>query len=287
MALPTYEDHFVEVGGKSVHYWVEGQGPAVILVHGLAASAEFWRYNVGPLAQRHRVHALDLIGFGLSDKDIGEFSLPYAASVMAEFMDALGIERATLVGNSMGGIICAQVAVQFPSRLDKLILVGSAGFGRELDPFLRLWCVPLVGSLVFSFYQRTFPLLKRWVFYDSSSIDEVWLAGAGAMLRTPGVKESSLEIARVGVDLRGQRQDLFGDLHRQLAHVTAPTLIIWGSQDPVVPMSHAYRAQQLIPNSQVRIMERCGHTPQVERPREFNRLVLDFLAASHGPAPTT
>lgn len=287
MALPTYEDHFVEVGDKKVRYWVEGQGTALILLHGLAASAEFWRYNLGPLAQRHRVYALDLLGFGLSDKDIGEFSLPYAASVVAEFMDTLGIERATLVGNSMGGTICAQIAVQFPSRVDRLILVDSAGFGRELHPFLRSWSLRGVGSMVFSLYQWVFPHATRWNFSDPDSIDREWIDEAASMLRKPGVKESTLDIARAGVDLRGQREELFRDLHRQLPHVTAPTLIIWGSHDPVLPVSHAHTACELIPNSQVRVMEGCRHTPQMERPQEFNRLVLDFLAASHRSAPTT
>lgn len=281
MPLPRYEDHYVKVGGRSVRYWVEGEGPAVVLVHGLACSAEFWQYTVAPLSEGHRVYALDLLGFGRSDKAIGEFSLSYGASFLADFIDAVGVERATLVGNSLGGVICAQFAVQFPERLERLILVGSAGFGRELQFFLRLWSVPILGSMTFSLYQRAFPVVKRWVFYDSSSIDREWISGAAAMVRMPGAKESSLRIVRLGVDMTGQRDELVRDLHLQLAHVTVPTLVIWGSHDPVVPVSHAYAAEELIPNSKVRIMDRCGHTPQVERPREFNQLVLDFLSEPH------
>lgn len=278
MTVPKYEDHYVKVDGKDIRFWVEGQGAAVILVHGLPASAEYWQYNVAPIARAYRVHALDLIGFGRSDKDIGDFSLSYGASFIAGFMDALGIERATLVGNSLGGVICAQFAVEFASRLEKLILVGSAGFGRELQLFLRLWSVPVVGSVTFSLHQGAFPLIKRWVFHDSTSIDGEWLAGAVAMLRMPGVKENALKIARVGVNVGGQREQLFRELHRQLSHMTAPTLIIWGGHDSILPVSHAYTAHELIPNSQVKIMDRCGHVPQVERPREFNQLVLDFLS---------
>lgn len=107
------------------------------------------------------------------------------------------------------------------------------------------------------------------------------------MVRMPGVKESSLEIVRTGVNLGGQRKEFLCDFHRQLAEVTTPTLIIWGSRDLILPMSHAYAGQRLIPSSQVRIVEGCGHVPQVERPQEFNRLVLDFLAASPLPAPRT
>lgn len=278
MTPPKYEDRYVKVDGKSIRYWVEGQGPALILVHGLACSAEFWQYNVRPLAERHRVYALDLLGFGRSNKDIGQFSLPHAASFVAGFMDALGIERATLAGNSLGGIISAQFAVQYPQRLEKLILVASAGFGRDLQPLLRLWSVPGLGSIIFSIYQRVFPLTRRWSFFDYPAVDPEWIKGAAAILRTPGVKENTLKVARIGVSLRGQREELFRELHRQLAAMIAPTLIVWGSHDPIVPASHGYAAQKLIPNSRVQIMDRCGHIPQVERPEEFNKLVLDFLA---------
>jgi 4,5:9,10-diseco-3-hydroxy-5,9,17-trioxoandrosta-1(10),2-diene-4-oate hydrolase len=279
MELPTYEDRYVDVDGSRVRYWVEGEGPAVLLVHGLACSAEFWQYNVAPLAAEaeYRVHALDLPGFGLSDKQLQNFSLEYAASFLRRFMDALGIERAILAGNSMGGVLCAQLAMESPQRLDGLILVGSAGFGKELNPFLRLWSLTLVGDLLFRGYQMAFPALKVWVFCDASSIQEDWLEGAAAMLRMPGVRENTLRVARTGLNLRGQREELFRGLHSGLGSVSVPTLIVWGDHDAAVPVSHAYAAQELIPHAELRIMEGCGHTPQVERPEEFNELVLEFL----------
>jgi len=279
--LRKYDDRYVEVSGKRVRYWMEGEGPAVLLVHGLSNSVEFWQYNLASLAARHRVYALDLLGFGRSDKEIETFSLSYSGSFMAQFMDALEIERASLVGNSTGGVICAQTAVQHPERVERLILVDSAGFGRELSPFLRVWSIPGVGKGVFRVYQRLFPRLKSWVFYNSGSIGDRWLAGAAEVLRSPGVRENAIKVVRTGVTLRkGQREELFRDLHRLLAETSVPTLIIWGRNDFVVPLAHAYAAQKLIPNSEVRIIERCGHIPQVERPEEFNRLVLEFLASA-------
>jgi len=279
MPLPRYEDHYAEVDGSRIRYWAEGDGPVLLLVHGLACSVEFWQCNVGPLAKGHRVYALDLPGFGLSDKEMGEFSLEYAASFLKGFMDAVGVERATVAGNSMGGALCAQFAMRFPERTDGLILVGSAGFARALNPFLRLWSVPVVGDLVFRVYQRAFPAVKRWVFCDASSIREEWLEGAAAMLRMPGVRENTLRVAQTGVDLRGQREEIFRGLHTGLGRMTVPTLIVWGDRDAAVPVAHAYVAEKLIPHAEVRIMEHCGHTPQVERPEEFNKLVLDFLSA--------
>jgi pimeloyl-ACP methyl ester carboxylesterase len=279
MGLPRYEDHYVDVDGARIRYWMEGHGPVLLLVHGLACSVEFWQWNLGPLAKEHRVYALDLPGFGLSDKEMGDFSLEYAASFLRSFLDAVGAERATVAGNSMGGVLCAQFVVQFPERTDGLILVGSAGFGRELNPFLRTWSVPVVGDLIFRVYQRAFPALRRWVFCNAGSIGDEWVEGAAAMLRMPGVRENTLRVAQTGIDLHGQREEMFRDLHVGLSSVTVPTLIVWGDRDVAVPVAHAYVAESLIPHAEVRIMERCGHTPQVERPEEFNKLVLDFLSA--------
>jgi pimeloyl-ACP methyl ester carboxylesterase len=277
---PRFDDQYVRVDGGRIRYWAQGEGEALILVHGLAGSVEFWQYNVEPLAAAHRVYALDLPGFGGSDKEIEHLSLEYAASFLTHFMDVMGLERASLAGNSLGGLVCAQTAVRSPERVVKLILVGSAGFGGELNLILRLWSVPLLGDLVFRTYQRAFPSLRRWAFPDSPSIDDQWMAAAATVLRTPGVRESALRIARMGASLRGQRQEMLADLHRQVAGIDVPTLIIWGRQDPVVPVAHAYAARDLIPHSEVRIIERCGHIPQVERPEEFNKLVLDFLAST-------
>jgi pimeloyl-ACP methyl ester carboxylesterase len=278
MTLPKYEDHWVKVGGKDIRYWVEGEGSPLILVHGLACSAEFWQYSVRPLSQWYRVYAIDLEGFGRSAKDIGDVSLGYGAVFIANFMDALGIEQAILAGNSMGGVACARFAAQYPSRVHRLILVDSAGLGRELHPLLRSWSLPVVGGIIFSLYQRLFPLVIRRNFRDSGSIDREWIDGAAEMLRMPGVKENSLQIVKLGVDIWGQREEILRELHGQLPSIAAPTLIVWGSHDSAVPVSHAYNAQELIPKSQVQIMDRGGHIPQVERPEEFNQLVLDFLS---------
>ncbi len=285
MTVPTYEDYYVQVCDKRTRYWAEGEGAPVVLVHGCACSAEWWQYNVAPLAQGYRVYAPDLIGSGRSAKEITDPSLSYAAYFMSKFMDALGVDRATLVGNSMGGTICAQLAAQYPSRLEKFVLVDSAGFGRELHPFLRSWSVPIVGGLVFSLYQKIFPLAIRLNLLGPSSVDREWIDGATAMLRMPGVKECALKIVGEGVDLGGQKKELLDEFNSQLPDVTAPTLIIWGSHDLAVPVAHAHTAQQLIPNSRLQIMDRCGHTPQVERPEEFNQLVLDFLNEGNSEKP--
>jgi pimeloyl-ACP methyl ester carboxylesterase len=279
MPLPQYQDRTAVVDGSTIRYWVEGSGQDILLVHGLACSVEFWRHNLGPLATGHQVFALDLPGCGLSDKQVAQFSLAYGASFLKGFMDSVGIGRAVVVGHSMGGALCAQFAVQHPERTRALILVDSAGFGRELQWFLRLWTLPLVGEVLFRAYQRAFPALKGMVFCDGSSISDEWIQGAAAMLRMPGVRETALEIVRTGADLGGQREELFQDLHARLPSLNIPALIVWGERDHAVPVSHAERAKSLIPGSKVSIMPGRGHIPQVERPNEFDQLVSDFLGA--------
>jgi pimeloyl-ACP methyl ester carboxylesterase len=286
MEPPEYRDRYLDVGDQTIRYWDEGNGPVVLFVHGLAASVEFWQYNVGALASRYRVVALDLLGFGRSDKKIEEFSLAYAARFMLEFLNALDIQHASLVGNSLGGLVCLQTAVSCPLRVGRLVLVDPAGFGRELNPLLRLWSIPAVGKAVFWLYQLLFARLRPWVFPGSHSISRGWLARTAEVLRTPGVRENAIKVARAGVTLYGQREELFCDLHEQLGAMTVPTLIIWGDRDPVVPLKHAYIARSLIPNSEVRIMAGCGHLPQLERPEEFNRLALDFLDSGPRAGPT-
>jgi len=142
------EDRYVKVGQINTRYWVLGQGSPLLLIHGLGASCEYWRYNVKAPSQGCRVYAFDLPGFGHSDKRIEDLSLSFAAEFVAAFLDSQGVERASLVGNSLGGAVSLQFAVQYPHRLEKLVLVTSGGLGRELPLSFRLLRIPLWGEFM-------------------------------------------------------------------------------------------------------------------------------------------
>jgi len=273
------EDRYVEVGKINTRYWVLGQGSPLLLIHGLGASCEYWRYNVGALSQGCRVYAFDLPGFGRSDKGIDDYSLHFAGEFVAAFLDALRVDRASLVGNSLGGAVSLQFAVQYPHRLEKLVLASSGGLGRQLHLSFRLLKIPILGELT-AWSWRTRPgmrLTLRSIVYDPQVVRGEFVDQMVELARLPGAKEMLLSVARIGIDLRGQNMELQEPLLRRVPEIEAPTLIIWGAQDPIIPVAHAHIAHQMIENSQLHILDRCGHVPQIEKPEEFNQLVLDFL----------
>ncbi len=281
-SMENPEDRYVKVGGINTRYWVTGQGSPLLLIHGLGASCDYWRYNVRGLSQGYQVYAFDLPGFGRSDKRIDDYSLHFAGEFVAAFLDAQGMERASLVGNSLGGVIALQFAVQYPHRLEKLVLVSSGGLGRELHLSFRLLTVPLLGEFIAGAW-GTRPgtrLTLRSIVYDPQVIRDEFLDQMVELARLPRAKEMLLSVARTGIDLRGQNMKLLEPLLRRVPEIGAPTLIIWGAQDPIIPVAHAFLAHQMIRNSQLHILDRCGHVPQIEKPEEFNQLVLDFLGSN-------
>ncbi len=273
------EDRYTKVGGLNIRYWVLGKGEPLLLVHGLAASCDYWRYNVAPLSLYHCVYALDLPGFGRSEKRIKEYSLSYSADFLAAFLDAQGVERASVAGNSLGGAIALQFAVQYPRRLEKLVLVSSGGLGRELHLSFRLLKIPLLGEFM-AWAWGTRPgmsLTLRSIVHEPQVMRDEFVDQMVELARLPEAKEMLLSVARMGIGLRGQNMKLLEPLLRRIPEIEAPTLIIWGAQDPIIPVAHAHIAHQMIRNSQLHILDRCGHLPQVEKPEEFCELVLEFL----------
>lgn len=273
------EDSYVKVGGINTRYWVLGQGKPLLLIHGLGASCDYWRYNIRALSQGCRVYAFDLPGCGRSDKEIDEFSLDFAGEFVAAFMDAVGVDRASLVGNSLGGAVSLQFAIHYPHRLDKLVLVSSGGLGRELGLSFRLFKIPLLGELM-AWAWSTKPGVRRTlrsIVYDPQIIGDDFVDQLAELTPLPGAKEMLLSVAQAGIDFWGQNMRLLEPLLRRVPEIEAPTLIIWGAQDPVIPVAHAHIAHRVIKNSQLHIFDHCGHVPQIEMPEEFNQLVLDFL----------
>jgi len=276
------EDRYVKVGEINTRYWVLGQGSPLLLIHGLGASCEYWRYNVRALSQGCRVYAFDLPGFGRSDQRIEDLSLHFAGEFVAAFLDAQGVDRASLVGNSLGGAVSLQFAVQYPHRLEKLVLVSSGGLGRELHRSFRLLKIPLWGEfMAWAWGARPGTRLNlRSIVYEPKVMTDEFVDQTVELARLPGAKEMFLLVARTGIDLRGQNMKLLEPLLRRVPEIEAPTLIIWGAQDPVIPVAHAHMAHQMIKNSQLHILDRCGHVAQIEKPEEFNQLVLDFVGSN-------
>ena len=263
-----------------VRYVLEGEGPAVVLVHGLGASLSVWGANISPLAEGHSVYALDLPGHGKSDKpkevDYGAVS---GAHFLVSFMDSVGISKATLIGNSAGGLVTALCALAYPHRLERLVLVDAGGLGRQLAWFLRFASLPLLGELLQTPNVRNPRNLIKSVFYEPQDLSDDLMMELMWARNIPAAKKAVLRAVRSGINLWGLRRNMVV-LHR-LKQFLKPVLIIWGREDRIIPVAHAHRAAQVLPNCQVHVISRCGHWPQLERADEFNSLVLGFLNGAY------
>ncbi|WP_414551685.1 alpha/beta fold hydrolase [Anabaena sp. CCY 0017] len=271
-------DQYIKIGDINTRYWKLGdKGKTIILLHCAGGSVEFWLYNIHILAQHHRVYAVDMVGSGLSDKPSASYSLTYQAEFIKNFMDTLNIERATLAGNSMGGAAAIQFTLMFPQQVEKLILIGSFGLGKEIILRLRLATLPFALHFFRPNPQMIGSILTVDV-YDSTLIPQEWNKIRYPIMMIPHRDKALAQLARTNLNLFGVRRAIFSAIVKQLATITAPALIIWGKQDRILPVSHAYVAAEALLNNRLHIFDSCGHYPHLECPQEFNATVLEFLA---------
>lgn len=273
------QDRYLHVDNLRIRYWHAGEsGTPVLLVHGFGASVEWWERNTTALSARHRVYAPDLPGFGRSERLAERLSLPMAAGFLWRFLDTVGVPRAHVVGNSLGGMVAMQFAGQFPEAVDRLVLVSPAGFACQVHWVFRLLSIPLLGRWLTRPNRRKLEMFHRRLIHgDSSWLTADWLDRVHALDTLPGAPQMLRDVARISVNLGGIKTSILKPLHRELPHVTAPTLIVWGSRDRLVPPTQAEIGRRLLPDAHVHIFPGCGHCPQMERAAEFNELLLEFL----------
>jgi 4,5:9,10-diseco-3-hydroxy-5,9,17-trioxoandrosta-1(10),2-diene-4-oate hydrolase len=279
MSIQPPQDRYIKVGNINTRFWAAGdKGTAVVLVHGLGGSIENWVHNIDALAQHHRVYAMDLVGFGRTEKTPLTHDLNVLGKFIDDFMKTQSVEKASLVGNSLGGGLVLRFAIDYPGKVEKLVLVDNAGMGRGVILDFKVASLPLIGELLTRPSRKGTARIWKKVVYDSSLVTERLVEEGYGLLTLPGAQKALLATVRAGINLRGQRADLIGLLISKLGTITAPTLIFWGQQDRIMPLAHAHIAMKKIPNARLHIFDRCGHMPQLEHPEEFNKLVLDFLA---------
>ena len=269
------ESRWVAVDGINTHYVEAGAGQPLLLIHGLGASVVTWRDNLGPLAQSFRVVALDLPGHGDSDKPDIDYAAQTIVRHMARFMDAIGFERTAIVGNSVGGALGLMVALAYPELVSSLVLVDSAGLGKEISTYVKLASIPLLGRLLESPKFGTKFLLYN-VFHDPSLASPELLEELHRSRQMRGAKEAVVRVIHNVVDLRGVRDDYV--LIDELKDLPMPTMVVWGAEDRVFPVSHAYRAADSSPQTVLKVFEECGHWPHMEKATAFNSAVKKFLS---------
>ncbi|MFY9315002.1 MAG: alpha/beta fold hydrolase [Burkholderiales bacterium] len=276
---PTrFVDRYIQVGTIKARYWAAGEGGApIVLLHGFGASVELWRFTLPALAKHHRVLAVDLPGFGRSDKPEAPYTLSYLAAFVRDFLDAMGMPRATLVGNSLGGGVALRFALDFPARLERLGLVAPAALGRGGSPLLRLMSLPGVGELLSRPSRAGTARLFRLATHNPAVVTDTIVDEAYQLARLPGTQRGFLGALRALVNPLGQRREIFGPILDGLPLIAAPTLVLWGRQDRFVPVAHA-GAARAISGVRVEVWDPCGHLPMIERPGKFSALLLDFLS---------
>jgi pimeloyl-ACP methyl ester carboxylesterase len=286
-AVPEIGEFELTLHGHRVRYLQAGTGPVLALVHGITSSADTWLPAMAGLCRDHTVIAPDLLGHGASAKPRGDYSLGAYASGVRDLLAALGHDRVTVAGHSLGGGIALQFAYQFPERTERLVLVSSGGLGREVSILLRAAALP-GAELVLPF------LVPSWL---GRAADGLGWVGARLGLRPSqdmgelvrgflslGDAESRaafLHTLRAVIDPGGQR--VSGHDRLYLAE-NLPTLIVWGERDPIIPAAHGRDAHAAMPGSRLELFERSGHFPHLDDPVRFVELLREFVAGNEPAA---
>lgn len=272
------EDHYLDVGGVKTRYRQAGsQGFPVILLHGIGCSVLEWEENITELSARHRVLAVDLLGFGLTEKpDKETYSMRRLAQFTLDFLTAKGIESAHFVGSSMGGRIALECALTAPERVASMVLAAPAGVGRDTLINMRLASVPLLGEVITRPSRVGLRMLWREAFYDPSFVTEELVETKFRLACMPGAHKAFLKTLRGMVSLRGFLRGQMEFLQAQLPNMAAPTLVVWGKQDKLLPVAHAEILKRLLPNVELELLDHCGHLPPIEMASVFNELALGF-----------
>ena len=275
-----HSDHsrFVDVDGVRVHYQEAGERntslPPLILIHGFASSTLVWSKVFLPLAEAgFRVIALDMLGFGYSGKPRkAEYTIGGQAKLVISLLERLGIKRATLVGSSYGGAVAATCALDYPQRVDRLVLIGTVNNNRPLNyKLMRVFGSPLFGDVVSPLLIGSRRLLRRRMkrVYDRHAwvLDERRVDARHLPLRAAGTQRAIIRTVR-----NWDAERISRDAHL----IRQPTLLLWGENDREIPLADGERLHEEIPGSRLIVFLNCGHLPHEEYPEAFTKVVADF-----------
>src|SRR3954464_5876604 len=276
----AFEAWEVDLHGHRVIYRTAGSGPPVVLIHGMVNSSRHWQDVALRLAREHTVVAPDLIGHGDSAPPRGDYSIGAHAAVIRDLLALIGLERASIVGHSLGGGIAMQFFYQFPQRVERLVLVSSGGLGQKVSPLLRTAAIPGISGVlalaahpsVLDGMWRAGERLRR-----RGSGKGVYLQAIARALRPleqPGARTAFIHTLRSVIDIHGQRVSARDRLY--LLHAM-PTLIVWGERDNTIPIEHGLEAHRAAPGSRFETLPKAAHFPHIEDPEGLGTVLRDFL----------
>jgi pimeloyl-ACP methyl ester carboxylesterase len=288
VTAPVERSH-IEIHGHHVGYRRAGSGPVIVLIHGMAGSSATWRYVMPTLAERFTVIAPDLLGHGASEKPRGDYSLGAFASGVRDLLLALGHDRATLVGQSLGGGIAMQFAYQFPERCERLVLASSGGLGNEVNIALRLLALPGAEYVLAvgcnSWIHELGTTVGGWLAHvglrPTPTLEQIWQSYGS--LTDSVTRTAFAHTLRSVVDVAGQRVSATDRLY--LA-AEVPTMILWGDRDKIIPVDQGRATHNAIRGSRLEIFEGAGHFTYCEQPERFCEVLTDFMSAT-SPAATS
>ena len=274
-------EKYLTVEGMKIHYVVRGAGSPLLLLHGAAHLLETWDLNIRSLSEHYQVYAMDLPGHGLSDKPGVAYDMSFFTECALGFMRALGIERASLIGHSMGGQICLNIAINFPEKVDSLILETSAGLSNDISLLHEVCNVPVwIGAEVDESVTPTAieQRMKLEFYHPDVIAKEMVERSYRLMQQMPEQRRVLLSILRNSVTADGLRAEVV--MVDRLHLVKSPTLLIHGMQDAIHPLELSQNACRLITDARLKVIDECGHCPHIEKSVEFNEAVIAFLAAN-------
>ena len=272
-------EEFIIIDGIKIRYLVSGHGPPILLVHGLGEFLEIWTSNITGLSQGFTVYAMDLPGHGLSEKTDEDYTFGFSVNFVAKFIKAVGLGKVNLIGHSLGGAICLGFTMNFPDKVDNLILTSSGGFTNEIPLSYRLVKLPILANILlgptFLINRATIGVGVKRQFYNPDTAPEDWFEIVSRHLKMPGRKATIRNIVKSNTNIPGIESSITNSNLFPL--VEQPTLIVHGKQDKLIHVENTRSTKNLIPHASLKVLDECGHHPQIEKAEEFNGLVLSFL----------
>ena len=260
------KENFIQVDGNKIRYLESGDSKNIlVLVHGLGASAERWNGVIPNFAKHYHVIVPDLIGFGYSDKPIIDYTPDFFSTFLGKFFDVLGIKHPNVIGSSLGGQIAAEYASAHPNNIEKLILVSPSGVMKKSTPALDAYIMAALYPNEQS-AKNVFEMMES----SGNQVDDMIVRGFVERMQLPNAK-----LAFMSTVLGLKNSEI---ITPKLHTIHSPTLIIWGSKDPVIPILHAESFVSSIQDCRFFRMDDCGHTPYVQDPDTFSSIVLEFLS---------